>query len=179
MNSKLKKPKSLNDYVKDNVKNETGSIHNGKQEIVISGNKNLMINDYEEAKKNMGFIRKKMLTNEQNRTLLEAAKTEYKKKLEIWEHRVEAGGTLAKKKIDTALKAELTKIDKEHIEHLAELGVGNLEKRNRLLLKLAKITTEIFNEINNADIADFLKKDLVKRLLDDRLKLADEISETS
>lgn len=178
MKNKKDDKKTLDDYVDQNKNNEI--VKNNQKSPILSSEENaLNINEYEKAREKMGIISKTKLTHEQNKTLLRAAKKEYKERLKVYSKKVEAEGIVANKRIDTTLKEVLNRIDKEHINHLSELGVGNFEERNRLLIKLARITTEIFNEINESKIADVIKKDLVKRLMEDRLKLTDEISNTN
>lgn len=178
MTKKNKKAKTLDDYIKEGKKKEIISTNSEQHDIIQSKEHPIMINDYEEAKGKMGIISKAKLTGIQRRTLLDAAKTEYGKRLELWKEKINAQGVLVSKKIDVALKLELTKIDEEHLAHIAELGIGNYDIRTRLQKKLADIAQQSFRNIENSDLADFLKKDLINRLIEERKVLADEISET-
>jgi len=171
--------KTLDDYVKKESEVELVSDQ-GKDHIAVRELKEVSaINDFEAEKQKMGFINKSQLSRAKSRHLLDVAKLEYSKRLDIVKSVLTAQGKVSEARINSALNIELKRIDKELLEHLAEIGIGNFESRNRLQIQLADSTQHLFNEIINSDLAQYLKDDLVKNLLDERKLLADEISETT
>ena len=171
--------KTLDDYVKKESELKLSQPQSPGQIAVKELKEITEITDYEDEKRKMGFISRTQLSQAKSRHLLDVAKIEYAKRLEVVKKFMTAQGKVASAKIDSALNIELKRIDRELLEHLAEIGIGNNETRQRLQFRLAESTQKLFNEIQNSDLADFLKEDLVKRLIDERLVLADEISETT
>jgi len=171
--------KTLDDYVKKGNELKLAQPQTAGQIAVKELNEIAEITDYEDEKRKMGFISRTQLSQAKSRHLLDVAKIEYSKRLEVVKKYMTAQGKIATSKIDSALNIELKRIDKELLEHLAEIGIGNNETRQKLQFRLADSTQKLFDEIQNSDLADFLKEDLVKRLIDERKVLADEISETT
>ena len=171
--------KTLDDYVKKGTELEISKQNSDGQIVVKELREIAEITDYEDEKRKMGFISRTKLTQAKSRHLLDVAKIEYSKRLEAVKVFMNAQGKVASARIDSALNIELKRIDKELLEHLAEIGIGNFETRNKLQIKLAESTQQLFDDIQNSDLADFLKTDLVNKLIDERKSLADEISETT
>ena len=171
--------KSLDDYIEEDKPDRSSDMVKYDAGQIVASEVHLGINEFEEAKRRMGFIDSRRLTKEQGRALLDAAKLEYAKKLEVWEKLVGGRGEVAKKQIDATVKMELEKIDRQHLEHLEELNIGNLETRGRLQLQLAKIAQQMYQDIEDSNIAQALKDDLIKRMMKERTRLADELSETA
>ncbi|MCD4817159.1 MAG: hypothetical protein K8S23_00530 [Candidatus Cloacimonetes bacterium] len=170
--------KTLDDYVK-----KENELELTKPQTTVQAVKELdeiaNITDYEDEKRNMGFIRRSQLTKAKSRHLLDVAKLEYAKRLDVVKNLMTSQSKVANARIDSALNIELKRIDKELLEHLAEIGIGNFETRSKLQIRLAESTQKLFDDIQNSNLADFLKDDLVGKLIDERKALADEISETN
>jgi len=171
--------KSFDDYV--NKKNKLGVYESKNEGKIIKTEQNEVfeITDYEDEKKKMGFISRAQLSSANNRYLLDVAKLEYAKRLEVYTKKITGAAKIASKTIDKALELELDRIDKEYLAHIEELKAGNYETRTRIQMKLASISQNLFDEIRDSDLADFLKEDIIKRMLKERTALADEIGETT
>lgn len=165
--------KSFDDYGKKS--NEVDVISTDQQQILNIEKALSNVDDYEKAKREMGFFAKAKQTKEQNMFLLEKAKLENRKKLELIKYELIKNAEANVKIIDRRTEYLIEQIDKQYLAHIKELKAGNYEERNRLQIRLAKLSQQLFTEVNESDFADFLKTDLIKRIIDERKILADEI----
>ena len=109
---------TLDDYVKKESELKLSQPQSPGQIAVKELKEITEITDYEDEKRKMGFISRTQLSQAKSRHLLDVAKIEYAKRLEVVKKFMTAQGKVASAKIDSALNIELKRIDRELLEHL-------------------------------------------------------------
>lgn len=165
--------KSFDDYVKKGK--ELDVINPNQQQIQNVETAINKINYFEEAKRELGIFSKGKLIKDHSNFLLDKARAEHNQQLELIRHNLIQELVIGKKAIDRRTEYILEQIDKQYLEHIKELKTGNYETRIKLQIKLAQLSQKLFKDIKDSDLADFLKEDLINRVIDERKCLADEI----
>lgn len=175
MDNEKKKDNSYYIRKRDEKNNKHLQKINSSSDIARKNEIERELGKYESVKEQMGLVGKFQLNKVQRETLIEAAKEEYKVKLEYWKNRVNAELKVSNAKLDQSLKNELNQIDQEHLKRLKELRISEFEKRYNLQEQLMELTDQLMKRAQKLELPQEFIEELIDNILNEKEKLMDEI----